>query len=80
MPLDSFMDQTDIGINILNTSNTGKGNSPLIPVTLSLPFEPVRAKLPQFQQRKAVSMPTTSQVNYRSNIFRANIMLYNNLM
>jgi len=62
MPLDSFMDQTDIGINILNTSNTGKGNSPLIPVTLSLPFEPVRAKLPQFQQRKAVSMPTTSQV------------------
>lgn len=69
MPLDSFIDQTDIGMNILNTSNASKGNSPLIPVTLSLPFEPVRAKLPQFQQRKAVSMPTTSQVNLYSPIY-----------
>jgi len=61
MPLDNFMDQADLGINILSTSNS-KGHSPMIPVTLSLPFEPVRAKLPQFQPRKTVSMPTTSQV------------------
>ena len=68
------MEQTDIGINILNTPNTSKGNSSLIPVTLSLPFEPVRAKLPQFQQRKAVSMPTTSQVNSFPNTFRTMIL------
>lgn len=60
------MDQTDLGLEIMADSNSGKEETPqtLIPVTLSLPTTQTTTKvvLPQSQSRKITSVPTTSQV------------------
>jgi len=63
MPLENFMEQTDLGINPNSSLTETKEDVPLIPVTLSLPSVEPRAILPSVQQRKTtISIPSSSQV------------------
>ena len=65
LPLDNFMDQADLGLNIMHhTSCTDKNVPSATPVSVSLPIvEPMtRTVLPLGQLKKTVSASTSTQV------------------
>lgn len=64
LPLESFMDQTDLGISIVANSCDEKNISPVTPVSVSLPAaEPVnRTIVPISQLKKTAPTSISSQV------------------